>query len=49
MKVRLEHWHPRLVRGEAAFSKAWELTMVMLKMKAKRNTVITVILLFFVG
>ena len=26
-KVRLEHWQPMLVKGEAAFSTAWEFTM----------------------
>ena len=30
-KVRLEHWHPMLVKGEAAFSTAWEFTMARRK------------------
>ena len=35
-KVRLEHWQPMLVKGEAAFSRARELTMA--KKKEERRT-----------
>ena len=35
-KVRLEYWQPMLVKGEAAFSRARELTMA--RQKEERRT-----------
>ena len=45
MKVRLEHWQPMLVYGEAAFSTVRELTVA--RRKEERRTGMTVILLVF--
>ena len=44
MKVRLEHWHPMLVKGEAAFSTTWEFTMA--RRKEERMMDRTLILLW---
>jgi hypothetical protein len=48
MKVRLEHWQPMLVKGEAAFSTVRELTTVRRK-EERRTSRMVILLVFLLG
>ena len=48
MKVRLEHWQPMLVKGEAAFSTVREFTTVRRKEEMRTGRMV-ILLVFLVG